>query len=182
MCGRPAVVMTDVCPCPRVSPSPCLSSTQVHVGVTPAELSPPIYCFLVALPAPPPQSSPVTSRPIWVYPYWLNIPSSSSPAGPPPPLSPNHHYHMLWPTSLPPPPLSPHSFPHPVSFLFLPLLYCNSHLALFAIHILIPRRITACTCSTLSSCKIYHIPSLHDFVSQDISHRRRLASLSVCSL
>lgn len=54
MCGRPAVVMTDVCPCPRVSPSPCLSSTQVHVGVTPAELSPPIYCFLVALPAPPP--------------------------------------------------------------------------------------------------------------------------------
>lgn len=128
MTGRirawPAVVMTDGCPC--VSPSPCLSSSQGHVGVAPAELSPLVYCFLVALAPHHPLSHPNPSESILALAkYTLVLATRRPPPSPStltePPLSQALTYFA---------PSSSFSF-FLILFplLFLLLLRCNPHLA-----------------------------------------------------
>ena len=145
--------MTDGCPCPLHVPVSLTGSSQGRIRAAPAELSPLVCCFLVALaphhhhplshPAPsesiltPAKYTLVTGRPS-LRSHWTTTITG---------------FDLLCSLLLIP-------FPSFFLFFFSRLLRaCSSHLALLAIHILIPCSALACTCSTLSGHKIYIIIS-----------------------
>lgn len=170
VCDRPAVVMTDGCLCHRVSPSLASFCLRVTSGLLQLSRHP-LYIaswwhWPLIIPCPIPSHLSLSL-------LWLNIHSFSPPAGPPSLLS--HQttttitssdllrsllLFLLLSSFFPHPvsSFSPASAPTALTWLSLPSTF------------LIPCSVSACTCSTLSSHKIYHIPLLRSFILQQISH------------